>query len=161
MIKRLVWTIILLSPAVVAGFIAIISGNDSGSATAMDLFNAGAAMNWTWVAIQDFIGIFTDPSLIWDFIWHAIVAAFFIAPYIFVWRGMFFIEWVPVIGHAFRIIIIAFIISIPGVMQILSNSDVGSLEDSAFLEQAGVYLEMGVLSLALIGLWLPKSMTTK
>lgn len=155
MIKRLVWTIILLSPAVVAGFMSIIGGDGDAS----DIFNAGAAVDWTWKTIIDFTNLFKKDSdtSFWTFLWHLIVAAFFIAPYIFVWRGLFFIEWIPKIGHAFRAITLAFIIFIPGIMQVISNSG----NSSEFLGQFGIYFNTAVIALSLIGLWLPKFITTK
>lgn len=153
MIKRLVWTIILLSPALFAGIVAIFGGQEQAS----NLFNAGAAMNYTWESIINLIDLFKKEETIWTLIWHIILAVFFIMPFIFVWRGIFFIEWIPFVGSGLRAILIAALIFIPGVFQILSNKgDYGE-----FINEFGVYFQTVVLGLALIGLWLPKAITCK
>ncbi len=152
MIKRLVWTIILLSPIVLAGFLSIIGVN-----TNINLFDAGNAVAYTWDSINDFFTLFGDDAQWGSFILNVFLASFFIAPLIFFWRGMFFIEWIPKIGHALRAIALAFIIFIPGIFQIMVDSGI----DSTFLEQFGVYLQAAVLTFSMIGLWLPKSVTAK
>ncbi len=157
MIKRLVWTIILLTPSVLAGVIAIF---DTESGAAGQLFNAGAAVNWTWDSIVEFVHLFNvDERDFWEFLKSVILASFFIAPLIFVWRGLFFIEWIPIVGHAFRAIVIAFIILLPGIFQILVNNEIAV--GNNFIEEFGLYMQTIVLALALIGLWLPKSITVR
>ncbi len=156
MIKRLIWTIILLSPAVVAGFIAILSGDGESTSS---LFNAGAAVNWTWDAIVEFIHLFSEEKRnVLRFIWVAIVAAFFVAPLLFVWRGLFFIEWIPVVGFGLRSVAMAFLILLPGIYQVIvTNVGATNVE---WASEITTYMQAIVLGLALIGLWLPKSITT-
>ncbi len=156
MIKRLVWTIIILLPIVAASFFAIITNNEEGIG---NVFNAGAAIDWSWDAIQEFINLFNEEKrAFWSFLWKAIVAAFFIAPLIFVWRGLFFISWVPIVGDGIKAVVFTFIIFIPGIYEVLSSA--GAI-DVEFIDVASTYLTIVVVSLALIGLWLPKSLTTR
>ncbi len=155
MIKRLVWTIILLSPAVVAGFIAIIQGED-GAESALQLFNAGNALNYTWeIFVDDIPSLFGEEPLVWELIKDIILASLFITPFVFVWRGLFIIEWIPLVGHALRAITIAALIFVPGLLSIMAEN--GNV--ITFSDDFNKYFEVIVLGLALVGLWLPKSMT--
>ncbi len=150
MIKRLVWTIIFLSPAVLASLFAIF--DLSADPTAM--FSASGALDHTKESIQEFIGLFKeDTRHIGRFIWQVALAALFIAPYVFVWRGLFFIEIIPVVGHALRAAVICLIIVLPGILEFVNAFDQSP--------EIVSYIQTGVIALALIGLWLPKSWTTK
>ncbi len=155
MIKRLVWTIILLSPAVVAGFIAIIQGED-GTDSALQLFNAGNALNYSWeIIVDDIPSLFGEEPMVWELIKDIILASLFITPFVFVWRGLFIIEWIPIVGHALRAIAIAALIFVPGLLSIIAeNGTTINISDDF-----NHYFELVVLSLALVGLWLPKGVT--
>ncbi len=155
MIKRLVWTIILLTPAVLAGFIAILQG-DEATGTALQLFNAGNALNYTWDIFRfDFPSLFGDEPMVWEFVKDVALAALFITPFIFVWRGLFIIEWIPIVGYGLRAVSISALIFVPGLLSILANNG-NSINVS---DDFNHYFELVVLSLALIGLWLPKAIT--
>ncbi len=152
MIKRLVWTLILLSPMLIGSFLAIFKVDLNGA----QLFNAGAVISYTWNAIQDFISLFKEDKQIWGFVLNVILAAFFMMPFIFVWRGLFFLGWIPLLGTLLRIIVLVLLLALPGILA-ETISSIGSVS----INDVNTYLQTGIMALAMIGVWLPKSITTK
>ncbi len=148
MIKRLVWTIIILLPTVIISFLSILGWTGSENTL------AGAALVSTWNAINTFIDLFGDEANFWAFLENLILASLFIAPLIFVWRGIFFIGWIPLIGDAIRAIVMAAIVLTPWLMQLLAD---GSGDYDKFIN----YFQTAVTAIALIGLWLPNFITSK
>ncbi len=148
MIRRLVWTIIILLPTVIISFLTILGWTGSDNTL------AGAALVSTWNTIKSFLELFGDDPMFWDFLGNLILASLFIAPLVFVWRGIFFIGWIPLIGDAFRAIVMAAIVLTPWFMQLLAD---GGGDYDTFIN----YFQTAVTAVALIGLWLPNFITTK
>ncbi len=149
MIKRLFWTCIVLSPAILTALLNAIGIGDGDSS----LFNAGGALNYSIDAIKEFIDLFNESTRdIWAFIWKCIVAAFLIMPFIFVYRGLFFIGWIPLLGTILRLAALIAVFILPGLLMESSNPDAITV---------GQYMEASVMIFAFIGIWLPKSITTK
>lgn len=149
MIKRIFWTLIIFGPIMFAGLWQAISGGDFN---VFDVFNAGAVFDHIGDAWDDLVSLFSDDKRWLDFFWQLILVAYFIMPFIFVWRGLFVLGWIPFVGFALRLIVLIILIALPGLMITLANS--------AGVSDANTFIEGIILLLVLLGIWLPKKWTT-
>lgn len=153
MIKRIVWTIILFAPVAIIGLLTSVGITVFDGAEVTDIFNAGNIWTGLQKAWEDFMTFFNEDkdNQILDFFLQIIVVAFFVMPFIFVWRGLFFVGWIPFVGLVLRIICLIILIALPGVIAMAA--------DLAGAEDPNVYI-YGVTSvLVLLGIWLPKKWT--
>lgn len=142
MIKKLIWTLILVSPFIFAGIIAIFSEDET-----LDIFNSSNAIGSWKNSFKEFFQIVSgnnDGS--WgNFLIYLLVASFWTAPFWYCWKGTFFLEIIPFFGFGLRVFVFSLLFGLPGIAEtvnweiIVSNS---------------IYFTSIISIIALIGLWL-------
>ncbi len=138
MIKKIIWTIILIAPVLTVGVVGIVSNNDS------ILNSSNAVSGWT-----DFFK-FTTGTQEWGTgnILHVILlgvlALFWTAPLWYTWKGTSIIGF-PVIGLILRLSVFLILIFVPGI--------IGSLVDTNWSHELVFWMGVILISFAMIGLW--------
>lgn len=138
MIKKIIWTTILISPIIIYGSISI-----SGSG----IFNSNSVFSsWMeffrkieWMSKDENTGGWFSLAFL------LIMAFFWTAPFWYAWKGTFIVSFIPKVGLIIRILLLALLLSIPIIFDSVDNNEV---------KNWSIYCSMGIVILALLGLWL-------
>ena len=137
MVKKLIWTIILLSPVIVGLTINAINGE----LTIDNIFQGEVAIG-SWVEFFD--TLINDQFAEWpEILGLFIMAIFWTAPFWYAWKGTFIVGWIPLLGIFLRIIFISILLIMPPVFELWDST--------AFISD---WLGVILIGTALIGLWL-------
>lgn len=151
MLKKIIWTIILLAPVLFVGI-----ANWAGlSSDTLGAFNSSNMIDSWKSAISQIIDVSnedTDTMEIINLVFLIVLALFWTAPFWYVWKGTFIVGWIPNIGFVSRIILILILIFLPGLISTLGVSN--GLITEQLADEISYGFSFGILILALLGLWI-------
>ncbi|BDU67370.1 MAG: hypothetical protein TYPL_0230 [Candidatus Tyloplasma litorale] len=133
MIKKLTWTIIIISPFVFEGIIKLLGGGDSA-------FNSTAALYYWGEFFDQFKSLIgnSESFALGEFVGYLILACIWTAPFWYAWKGTFIVGWVPFVGFILRMLLLLILFIVP-----LFTSDM-----------IGAYFAIIISIIALLGLWI-------
>ncbi|NQX83319.1 MAG: hypothetical protein HRS50_01210 [Mycoplasmataceae bacterium] len=137
MIKKIIWTIIIICPIAFAGLASSLGVSDD----LQGMFNSSNALGSWKSFIIECIDLSKENGNWGTMIIFLILSLFWTAPFWYAWKGTFIIGWVPIVGFFLRIGLLSILFFIP-----LIPFD--PIQDNS------IYFSLVIVILALLGLWI-------
>ena len=144
MIKKIIWTIVLLLPISFVGLANLI-GVESGDVSA--IFNSTNVIDAWTESVREIISLTKDETSVWNMIGALFIAILWTAPFWYAWKGTFIVGWVPAVGFFLRIGLLSVLLFVPGILTMDEIS-------GSTTEHIAYYMSIALMILALLGLWI-------